>query len=141
MKHLVEMNWRRVALFSVAMLIIAAAANATMDTLSFRYSESIFARQPASWQHWCNPAISFQNKWKNGDRHQGEAFPLSSTALIWTTDAWHLSKSIMWSSLLLAIMAPFWRLLRVPWWAWVLIFLGLSLMRGVVFECLFRWGL
>lgn len=30
------------------------------------------------------------NKWKNGDKKQGEKFKLSSTILVMLTDAWHL---------------------------------------------------
>jgi len=134
-------NWWWTALFSVTMLVLAAAANAAMDKLSFRYSESIFARQPATYQHWLNPAISWPNKWKNGDRRQGEAFPLSSTTLVGLTDAWHFFKSIMLVCFALAILAPFRKLAPAPWWAWILIFLGVSLLWGVVFEVLFRWGL
>lgn len=33
---------------------------------------------------------SWQNKWKNGDKKQGEKFWLSSRQLISLTDAWHL---------------------------------------------------
>ena len=134
-------SYWRTAAFSLLMLMIAAAANATMDKLSFRYGESIFARQPASWQHWLNPAISWPNKWKNGDRRQGDRFPLSSTALVWTTDAWHLCKSIMLTCLVLAILAPFRKLVAAPWWMWVLVFFGASLVWGSIFESLFQWGL
>ena len=34
--------------------------------------------------------LSWQNKWKNGDKKQGEKFWLSSRQLVWITDAWHL---------------------------------------------------
>ena len=34
---------------------------------------------------------SWKNKWKNGDKKQGERFWLSSRQLVWLTDAWHLS--------------------------------------------------
>ena len=33
---------------------------------------------------------SWQNKWKNGDKSQGEKFWLSSTFFVAQTDAWHL---------------------------------------------------
>ena len=33
---------------------------------------------------------SWQNKWKNGDKKQGERFWLSSTFFVAQTDAWHL---------------------------------------------------
>jgi hypothetical protein len=130
-------RWRRAAFFSALMLMLAAAANATMDKLSFHYEETIFARQSPAWQQWANPAISWHNKWKNGDRSQGEAFPLSSTTMVWTTDAWHLAKTIMLSCVVLAILVPFCELVRAPWWAWVLVFFGLSMLWGFVFEFLF----
>ena len=47
-------------------------------------------RHPGADPNFWNPAVSWQNKWKNGDPLQGEAFPLSSTALAWTTDAKHI---------------------------------------------------
>lgn len=47
-------------------------------------------RHPGADPNFWNPAVSWQNKWKNGDPLQGEAFPLSSTALVWTTDAKHI---------------------------------------------------
>lgn len=134
-------EWWPTALFCLIMFIIAAAANGTMDKLSFRYGESIFAKAPPEWQHWLNPAISWPNKWKNGDRKQGDRFPLSSTALVWTTDAWHLAKTIMLSCFVLAILAPFRKLVQAPWWAWVLVFIGISLLWGTVFEFLFGRGL
>jgi len=34
--------------------------------------------------------LSWQNKWKNGDKTQGEKFWLSSTFFVAQTDAWHL---------------------------------------------------
>ena len=84
MRNLTVINpkWWSTAVFSTVMLMLAAAANASIDKLSFRYDESIFARQPSVYQHWLNPAVSWSNKWKNGDRKQGETFPLSSTALV-----------------------------------------------------------
>lgn len=33
---------------------------------------------------------SWGNKWKNGDKKQGEKFWLSSRQLVWLVDAWHL---------------------------------------------------
>jgi hypothetical protein len=33
---------------------------------------------------------SWKNKWKNGDKKQGEKFWLSSTIFVLFTDAWHL---------------------------------------------------
>jgi hypothetical protein len=125
-----------VPLFSLAMFALAAASNAVMDTLQFRYERSVFARWE-SCRQWLDPQVSWRNKWKNGDPQQGEAFPLSSTALVAVTDAWHLAKSVMLFSLAVAIVAPFTRLIRLRWPAWVLVVLGMKLVFGLVFELLF----
>ena len=42
--------------------------------------------------------LSWQNKWKNGDKKQGEKFWLSSTFFVAQTDAWHLFGTIMFYS-------------------------------------------
>ncbi|WP_125077717.1 hypothetical protein [Rufibacter latericius] len=80
------------------------------DTLAHHFEQSIFcktANQPgASWnkyQFW-NPQISWSAKWKNGDPKQGEAFPLSSTVLVFLTDGWHLFNFIQYTCLTLALV-------------------------------------
>jgi len=125
-----------VAVFSVLMLVCATASNAVMDTLSFRFSSSVFAAFPAS-RGWLDPQVSWHNKWKDGERSHGEAFPLSSTALVPLTDAWHLAKSVTIFCLILAVVAPFTLVfeLRWPWWLGVIF--GLQLIYGLVFEGLF----
>ena len=127
---------RGVALFTVLMLMLAAALNAVMDKLQFHYDKSIFARVE-SQQMWLDPRLSWRNKWMNGDPKQGEAFPLSSTALVATTDAWHCAKSLWIDSILLAVLAPFTCLMRMRWWKWALVFLSAKVLYGAVFETLF----
>jgi hypothetical protein len=67
-----------------------------MDTLNARYHRSVFynGKWP-KFNKFTNPASSWQNKWKDGDRDKGELFFGSSTFLVWTTDAWHLFKTLM----------------------------------------------
>lgn len=82
------------------LIVISAIANAIMDKISFHHSTSIFK----DWSNWWNPKESWKYKWKNGNKAEGEKFWLSSTWLVWTTDAWHLMKSIMEMCLLVAIV-------------------------------------
>lgn len=126
----------RTALFCVVMIALASASNAVMDTLATRYDRSIFA-QMSSHQQWLDPRISWVNKWKDGDPKHGEAFPLSSTALACTTDAWHFFKTLAITFLTLALIAPWTHLIRLRWWGWVLIFFAIQLLHGLVFETLF----
>ena len=118
------------------MLMLAATLNAFMDKLQFHYDKSIFVRMETH-QQWLDPRLSWRNKWRNGDPKQGEAFPLSSTALVATTDAWHCAKSLWIDCMLLAIIAPFTGLVRVRWWAWPLVFLTEKILYGAMFEWFF----
>ena len=78
---------------SILLMIFAGFWNSVMDVLKTRYNTSIFA----SWnnQTWLKPSLSWRNKWKNGDKSQGERFFGSSTFLVWLTDFWHLAKMLM----------------------------------------------
>ena len=71
--------------------IIAGIGKAVRDTLAHHFEESIFKdKNPLFW----NPVLSGGNKWKNGDKTQGEKFFLSSTLWVGITEAWHVSESI-----------------------------------------------
>ena len=73
-----------------SLMLVSGFADGTAEVLRTDYS-----RFPASVdnKYW-NPDISYKNKWKNGDSRQGERFPLSSTALVWTTDGYHLMRFV-----------------------------------------------
>lgn len=53
-------------------------------------------------QFWDN-SLSWRNKYRNGDPAQGAKFPLSTTALSWTTDGYHLSRMIRNSTVIAAV--------------------------------------
>jgi hypothetical protein len=78
-------------ILGVILCIFAGMSEAAMDALSHRFEESIFSS--FNKNYW-NPVYSGGNKWKNGDRNQGERFFLSSTLLVGFTEAWHLFKMI-----------------------------------------------
>jgi len=128
---------RRVGLFSLVMILCASGFNAAMDTLSFRYRESVFAALPARYRSWFDPGTSYQNKWRDGDRTKGERFPLSSTSLVAVTDAWHFFKFLAILCLFAAVIAPFTLVIRLRWHSWLLIYLAADLLRGIVFEVFF----
>lgn len=107
-----------------------------MDTLAFRYQQSIFSKEDFA-RRWWDPGISWKSKWKNDDPRQGEAFPLSSTTLVSVTDAWHFFKTIAIFCILTAIILPFAKLFHAVWPVWVGVFIGLYLSYGLIFETLF----
>ena len=79
-------------IISSILIVIAAMSEAIMDNLQFHYFKSIFKDREAQ-QFW-NPLISWSNKYKNGDKNQGEKFIGSTTLFVGLTDAWHLFKLI-----------------------------------------------
>ncbi len=117
------------------MLLLAVMANATMDTLAYRYHRSVFTLLGNA--QWFDPSLSWKNKWKNGDPSKGNAFPGSSTVFVAATDAWHFAKSLCIASLLMALLAPFTLHLKQPWWIWVGTFFALQILWGLLFESLF----
>jgi len=124
-----------IAILCLLLIAGAAASNAVMDTLSFRYTNSVFPQGDAA--AWWNPARSWKNKWQEGDPQKGEAFPGSSTAFVGTTDAWHFFKSLTILFLLVALILPFTKLFPAHPLVWVGVLLALKLLSGLIFESLF----
>ena len=86
-------------IFCVFLIISAAICKAVMDTVQFKYEDSIFSKMSQKKQNWFNPKISWKNKYKNNDPKQGAKFFGSTTFLVWTTDAWHFFQMIMLTSI------------------------------------------
>jgi hypothetical protein len=72
-----------------------------MDVLTTRYDVSIFGN--FSNQLFWDWRISWRNKWKLGDKSNGEKFLFASTIFVFLSDAWHLFKALMLFFLILSI--------------------------------------
>ena len=81
------MNIITLIIITILLFAIAGMFKAGMDIMQFKYDNSIFYNLPQKYQFWFNPAISWKNKYKNGDSEQGEKFFGSSTVFVWITDA------------------------------------------------------
>ena len=77
----------------VFLILLCALSNAIMDLSS----EGKFSKA------WMNKNSSWVNKWKNGDKLQGEKFRGSSTVFVGFTDLWHFAQLVFHSSWQLAI--------------------------------------
>jgi len=76
---------------TLALLFLSGMSNGLEDVLQFHYAE--FKQvHPNANEQWWNPELSWRNKYKNGDPAQGRRYPGSTSVLVATTDAWHLSK-------------------------------------------------
>jgi hypothetical protein len=67
----------------IILFLLAGCFEGIMDHLQFHFDKN---------NYFWNPSLSWKNKWKNGDKSQGERFFLSSTVFVFTTDGWHLMK-------------------------------------------------
>jgi hypothetical protein len=115
----------------VALLIaLSTICRAIKDTIAHHYSTSIFSGEKFNPLFW-NPNISWKNKWKNGDHKQGEKFKFSSTALVLTTDAWHLFSSLELGFIHLAIAIL---LSLVLSWNIIIFGIGVKLIYAIFFN-------
>ncbi len=90
-------------MISIALLIVAGAFNSIMDSISFWYESTFFAKYP-SLRQFCDPSVSWKNKYKLGNINLGAKFFLSTTSLVFLTDLWHLSKFLMLVSISFSIV-------------------------------------
>tara|TARA_R110000868_G_scaffold247696_1_gene504076 strand:- start:118 stop:435 length:318 start_codon:yes stop_codon:yes gene_type:complete len=100
---------------SIALTFLAAFLKAYMDFLQFSEIDS------------------WRNKWKNGDKRQGEKFPFSSTILVFLTDRWHFAQSLfLWTIFVLIVTYK----VQYTWW---IDMIGLRFVFGVTFEMWYRY--
>jgi len=78
---------------SFGMAFTAGVARGVNETINYRYDQFERRHPDRNDQFWY-PKISYANKYKNGDRTQGAAFPLSTTALVMFTDGHHLTNGL-----------------------------------------------
>lgn len=71
--------------------------NAVMDVLKERYKTSIFINW--KYQHWVDPKLSWKNKWDIDKKIFKKEIKIidkiMSTSLVWITDMWYFSKTMM----------------------------------------------
>lgn len=122
----------------IFLIIIAAISNSILDSLQFHYSISFFKKLKN--QQFFNPELSWKNKWKFDVKGNiiGEKFFGSSTIFTSLTDAWHLFKLIMLTSLFAAIVLykPIIEL-NGDFAELIINFILLRAIYGIVFELVF----
>jgi len=92
-------------MITIILIIISSIFNSIMDTLQHHYYDSIFYKWRSNhFMFYMTNTESWRNKWKNGNKKNGEKFIGSSTIFAWLTDLWHFSKSIHLLTLLFAIV-------------------------------------
>ena len=71
----------------------AGAASGVNEVITHNYDQ-FEGKHPQANDNFWFPPLSAGNKYKNGDRTQGAAFPLSTTVLVGVTDGYHMTNSI-----------------------------------------------
>lgn len=70
-------------------MFLSGMLDGTIESINYHYESGFKTKfQDADDQFW-NPELSWRNKYKNGDPAQGPKFYGSTSALVFTTDAYH----------------------------------------------------
>lgn len=88
--------------WSLTGCVVAGMLDGTVEILRHDYDN--FTRVfPNANPYYCNPGQSWYNKYKNHDPAQGPAFPGSTGPLVWTTDLYHLLRTMEKTTLAITI--------------------------------------
>ena len=78
---------------SLSCMTLAGACDGFNEVIKFDYQSFEKTFPDARNQFW-NPSVSWRNKWKNGNPDEGRKFPGSTTIFVWTTDGYHLTRTL-----------------------------------------------
>lgn len=125
------------------LLFVADMCNGIMDAIAFHYADSLPGRKGWSERFW-DPSMSWMNKYAT-DENGRLIKPLSpkywgsTTFFAWTTDAWHLFKSLYRGLLRAAVVvlivfaARTWQV-RISWFYGIAIWLFIALFQAMGFH-------
>ena len=85
------------------LILLSGMAKGLNETLEFNW-HGFAAVFPKANPKWFWPQQSFKNKYKDGDPEKGAKFPLSTTALVFLTDQYHLDNFIQRGAITAALV-------------------------------------
>jgi disulfide bond formation protein DsbB len=104
----------------IILSISAGVFEALVEVLLWRTPHTGSNRPP--W--WGNPEETWGRKYREGTADSGPAFPMSTTLLVWVTDAYHFFRTYTaWYPLGLGLVM-WWG--SLDWW-WALIAVGIQI--------------
>lgn len=116
---------------TIGLCFSSGAFNGAGEILRNKYPKFKAVHPGANDQFW-NPLLSWPNKWKNGDILQGERFFLSSTALVFLTDGYHLLRTFEKNLMVAAIVINFYE--RKKWYVYLAEFVAYSAAWSIGFH-------
>ncbi len=121
-------------LIILLLCMLSGAFDGLAETLKWHYPQFNARFANANPSFW-NPAISWTNKYKNGDYLQGEKFWQSSRAFVFTTDGYHLSRFFRNAFITSAIAFNVY--LTGVWWQYMILFAGIYLAYTIGFSTIY----
>lgn len=74
-------------------VFVSGILDGTIETINYHYESGFKPRFPNANDQFWNPAVSWKNKYKNGDPALGPKFTGSTTIFACTTDAYHMLRT------------------------------------------------
>jgi len=128
-------------MITIILIIISGIFNSIMDTLQHHYYNSVFYKwRFNTFIYKYTNTESWKNKWKDGNKKNGEKFLGSSTIFVWLTDLWHFSKSMQLLTIITAIVlyTPI-QVLNNEILNIILLILSYKLIYGIVFQLFYDY--
>lgn len=89
----------------MSLLFLAGSCDGFSEVIDHHYYKFDEVHPNANQSYW-NPSQSWTNKYKNNDDKQGDKYFMSSTTLVWTTDAYHLTRTVHKTFIVAAVCIP-----------------------------------
>lgn len=77
-------------LFTGSAMFASGMIDGTIESINYHYEDGFKKRCPNVNDQFWNPAISWKNKYKNGNSSEGPKFKGSTNIFVCTTDAYHM---------------------------------------------------
>ncbi|HEX7412551.1 MAG TPA: hypothetical protein VF411_00805 [Bacteroidia bacterium] len=73
--------------------LVSGMLDGTIESISYHYDNGFKLRFPKANNQFWNPAISWSNKYKNGNCNSGPKYMGSTDIFVCTTDAYHMLRT------------------------------------------------
>jgi hypothetical protein len=113
------------------LVFLAGVAKAGQDSLAHHFEKSVFWALHND-EYW-NPVVSGNNKWKNGDKSQGEKYWQSSRALVFLTEGWHLFDMVRTKGFAVGLIMVLFVARDTTWYT----FMSVGIMLMILFSSVF----
>lgn len=80
-------------LFTGSAMFASGMIDGTIESINYHYENGFKKRCPNANDQFWNPAISWKNKYKNGNSEDGPRFTGSTNILVCTTDGYHMLRA------------------------------------------------